>query len=173
MDAFRSKKQRLREDLQRSRSRISISFDLWTSPNPYAILGVVAMWIDTAGKRQTTVLDVENTKRIADMKRRIDSLEGEKRANSVVQVLCEQRTQIERSQVVQDELMADMKKARRNAFYWQAQLQVVTATTDALAQDNARLRGQSLGDMHVMLEALGRNKQLLFIHILETVFLLE
>ena len=45
-----SKKQRFREDLQRSRSRISISFDLWTSSNPYAILGVVAMWIDTVGK---------------------------------------------------------------------------------------------------------------------------
>ena len=58
IEAFRSKKQRLREDLQRSRSRISISFDLWTSPNPYAILGVVAMWIDTAGKRQTTVLGI-------------------------------------------------------------------------------------------------------------------
>ncbi|RKK51753.1 hypothetical protein BFJ69_g17925 [Fusarium oxysporum] len=58
MDAFLSKKQRLREDLQRSRSRISISFDLWTSPNPYAILGVIAMWIDTTGKRRTTVLGI-------------------------------------------------------------------------------------------------------------------
>ncbi|RFN45157.1 putative ac transposase [Fusarium flagelliforme] len=58
MDAFLSKKQRLREDLQRSRSRISISFDLWTSPNPYAILGVIAMWIDTTGKRRTTVLSI-------------------------------------------------------------------------------------------------------------------
>ncbi|KAL9563891.1 hypothetical protein ACKAV7_011926 [Fusarium commune] len=58
MDAFLSKKQRLKEDLQRSRSRISISFDLWTSPNPYAILGVIAMWIDTTGKRRTTVLGI-------------------------------------------------------------------------------------------------------------------
>ncbi|KAG7425131.1 putative AC transposase [Fusarium oxysporum f. sp. raphani] len=58
MDAFLSKKQRLREDLQRSRSRISISFDLWTSPNPYPILGVIAMWIDTTGKRRTTVLGI-------------------------------------------------------------------------------------------------------------------
>ncbi|XP_044723961.1 restless-like transposase [Hirsutella rhossiliensis] len=56
MDAFLSKKQQLKEDLQRSRSRISISFDLWTSPNPYAILGVVAMWIDATGKRRSTVL---------------------------------------------------------------------------------------------------------------------
>jgi hypothetical protein len=41
MNAFISKKQQLKEDLHHSRSRISISFDLWTSPNPYAILGVV------------------------------------------------------------------------------------------------------------------------------------
>ncbi|KAL9572045.1 hypothetical protein ACKAV7_003762 [Fusarium commune] len=58
IDAFLSKKQRLREDLQRSRSRISISFDLWTSPNPYAILGVIAIWINTTGKRRTTVLGI-------------------------------------------------------------------------------------------------------------------
>ncbi|KHO10917.1 Extracellular membrane protein, CFEM domain protein [Metarhizium robertsii ARSEF 23] len=56
MTAFMSKKEQLREDLQHSKSRISISFDLWTSPNPYAILGVVAMWIDAAGKRRSTVL---------------------------------------------------------------------------------------------------------------------
>ena len=56
MNAFISKKQQLREDLYHSRSRISISFDLWTSPNPYAILGVVAMWIDATGKRRVTVL---------------------------------------------------------------------------------------------------------------------
>lgn len=56
MNAFTSKKQQLREDLHHSQSRISISFDLWTSPNPYAILGVVAMWIDATGKRRVTVL---------------------------------------------------------------------------------------------------------------------
>ncbi|KAF7444167.1 Dimer-Tnp-hAT domain containing protein [Pyrenophora tritici-repentis] len=42
--------------LHHSRSRISISFDLWTSPNPYAILGVVAMWINTTGMRRVTAL---------------------------------------------------------------------------------------------------------------------
>ncbi|KAF7573256.1 Dimer-Tnp-hAT domain containing protein [Pyrenophora tritici-repentis] len=56
INAFISKKQQLREDLHHSRSRISISFDLWTSPNPYAILGVVAMWINTTGMRRVTAL---------------------------------------------------------------------------------------------------------------------
>jgi hypothetical protein len=58
MNTFISKKQQLREDLRLSRSRISISFDLWTSPNPYAILGVIAMWIDATGKRRATVLGI-------------------------------------------------------------------------------------------------------------------
>jgi hypothetical protein len=56
LTAFTSKKQQLMEDLHQARSRVSISFDLWTSPNPYAILGVVAMWIDATGKRRSTVL---------------------------------------------------------------------------------------------------------------------
>src|SRR5439155_3333827 len=51
MNAFLSKKQQLKEDLQHSSSRISISFNLWTSPNPYTILGIVTMWIDATGKQ--------------------------------------------------------------------------------------------------------------------------
>ena len=58
MNTFISKKQQLREDLRLSRSRISISFDLWTSPKPYAILGVIAMWIDATGQRRATVLGI-------------------------------------------------------------------------------------------------------------------
>jgi hypothetical protein len=58
MNTFISKKQQLREDLRHSRSRISISFDLWTSPNPYAILGVITMWIDATGQRRATVLGI-------------------------------------------------------------------------------------------------------------------
>ncbi|KJZ70187.1 hypothetical protein HIM_10410 [Hirsutella minnesotensis 3608] len=37
MNAFESKKEQLREELHQARSRVSISFDLWTSPSPYAI----------------------------------------------------------------------------------------------------------------------------------------
>ena len=58
MSAFLSKKEQLKNDIQHSRSRISISFDLWTSPNPYSILGVVAMWIDNTGRRRSTVLGI-------------------------------------------------------------------------------------------------------------------
>jgi hypothetical protein len=58
MNAFISKKEQLKENLRLSRSRISISFYLWTSPNPYAVLEVVAMWIDSSGVRRSTVLGV-------------------------------------------------------------------------------------------------------------------
>ncbi|KAG9385555.1 polyprotein [Pyrenophora tritici-repentis] len=47
---------KVQEHLSQFDVRISISFDLWTSPNPYAILGVVAMWIDTTGMRRVTAL---------------------------------------------------------------------------------------------------------------------
>ena len=80
MTAFMSKKQQLREDLQRSRSRVSISFDLWTSPNPYAILGVVAMWIDASGKRRSTVLG---------MRRIYGEHSGENIGSIVIEVLRE------------------------------------------------------------------------------------
>lgn len=56
MNDFVAKKRQLKEDLCHSRSRISVSFDLWTSPNSSAILGVVGMWIDATGKRRLTVL---------------------------------------------------------------------------------------------------------------------
>ena len=56
MDAFEQKKDKLRQDLHNARSNISLSFDLWTSPNCLAILGIVAHFIDKDGKRRNTVL---------------------------------------------------------------------------------------------------------------------
>lgn len=55
-DAFDAGKERLHLDMEGARSDISISFDLWTSPNYRAILGCVAHFIDKKGKRRTAVL---------------------------------------------------------------------------------------------------------------------
>jgi len=55
-DAFESRKERLRQDMREAHSNISLSFDLWTSPNCLAILGVVAHFIDKTGQRRTSVL---------------------------------------------------------------------------------------------------------------------
>jgi hypothetical protein len=55
-DAFEAKRETLRQDMRDAHSNISISFDLWTSPNYLAILGVVAHFIDKFGKRRIAVL---------------------------------------------------------------------------------------------------------------------
>jgi len=55
-EAFDARKERLRLDMEEAHSNVSISFDLWTSPNYLAILGCVAHFIDKKGKRRTAVL---------------------------------------------------------------------------------------------------------------------
>ena len=56
MNMFEVRKERLRQDMLDSRSSISLSFDLWTSPNYLAVLGVAAHFIDKSGLRRTAVL---------------------------------------------------------------------------------------------------------------------
>jgi hypothetical protein len=56
MDAFETRKNRLQDDLRHSRSRISISFDVWTSPNCLAVIGAVAHFIDKRGRRREALL---------------------------------------------------------------------------------------------------------------------
>jgi hypothetical protein len=55
---FEKRKQRLKKELSRARSSIHISFDLWTSPNCYAIIALVAYYIDEKGCRQTKLLAI-------------------------------------------------------------------------------------------------------------------
>jgi hypothetical protein len=49
---YQQEKTQLRRELRAARSNIHISFDLWTSPNTYAIMAIVAHYIDSNGKRQ-------------------------------------------------------------------------------------------------------------------------
>lgn len=56
MDAFAKRKQRLIADIGRSQSRVHFSFDLWTSPNHLALMGVVGHYIDHNGGMQTVSL---------------------------------------------------------------------------------------------------------------------
>ncbi|KJZ71689.1 hypothetical protein HIM_08927 [Hirsutella minnesotensis 3608] len=56
LEAFEARKERLRQEMQVAHSNISISFDIWTSPNYQAILGCVAHFINRSGKRRTAVL---------------------------------------------------------------------------------------------------------------------
>lgn len=56
IEAFEARKEKLRQELQAARNNISISFDLWTSPNYQATLGCVAHFVNRSGKRRTAVL---------------------------------------------------------------------------------------------------------------------
>jgi hypothetical protein len=60
MDNFIRKKDRIRATLQAARSRIHISFDLWTSPNHHAVLGIIAHFLgeDLTTKRAMLGLKV-------------------------------------------------------------------------------------------------------------------
>jgi hypothetical protein len=56
IEAWQEKKQQLKEELRLAHSAISISFDLWTSPNGHAVLGVCGHFISAAGERRNVVL---------------------------------------------------------------------------------------------------------------------
>jgi hypothetical protein len=49
----------VRTSLARSRSRIVLSFDAWSSPNHYSVLGVVGYWIDTDRQLRTGLLAIK------------------------------------------------------------------------------------------------------------------
>ena len=49
-EAFKMRKEKLKQNMQEAHSNTSISFDLWTSPNYLAILGVIGHFIDKDGK---------------------------------------------------------------------------------------------------------------------------
>ena len=59
-DTFLTRKEILKKDLNEARSRISVSFDVWTSPSCICIVGLVAHFINKTGKRQSTVLGLCN-----------------------------------------------------------------------------------------------------------------
>lgn len=51
--AFEARRIKLKASLSRSESMIHFSFDLWTSPNHLALLGIVAHYIDEYGQNQS------------------------------------------------------------------------------------------------------------------------
>lgn len=53
---FEQRKRKMRHELRAARSNIHISFDLWTSPNCYAIMAIVAHYIDSSGARKANLI---------------------------------------------------------------------------------------------------------------------
>jgi hypothetical protein len=56
VEEFEQQAKKLRHELRAARSNIHISFDLWTSPNCYAIMAVIAHYIDSNGARQAKLI---------------------------------------------------------------------------------------------------------------------
>jgi hypothetical protein len=52
----------IKKKLARARSRIHISFDLWTSPNHRAFVGIVAHWLDEDLKKQDVLIGLRRVR---------------------------------------------------------------------------------------------------------------
>lgn len=57
--AFKTKKEVIRRELETAFSTIHLSFDLWTSPNRYAFMAVVAHFINKSGLQQSRLLALQ------------------------------------------------------------------------------------------------------------------
>ena len=51
--AFQNRRGQLKGELQKAQSLVHFSFDLWTSPNHLALLGIVAHFVDEFGQNQS------------------------------------------------------------------------------------------------------------------------
>jgi hypothetical protein len=61
MDAYEIMRQEIKKDLYNNRlSKIHISFDLWISPNSYALMAVVAYYVDKSFQNVTRLIVLRN-----------------------------------------------------------------------------------------------------------------
>jgi hypothetical protein len=51
--AYEQRKVKVKDILARSKSKIHFSFDLWTSPNHLALIGIIAHFVDDHGRNQS------------------------------------------------------------------------------------------------------------------------
>lgn len=56
MKMFQQNKTQIQNEIEQSLSSVHISFDLWTSPNRHALLGVAGYWITKEGQRKGVLL---------------------------------------------------------------------------------------------------------------------
>ncbi|KNB04833.1 hypothetical protein FOXG_19422 [Fusarium oxysporum f. sp. lycopersici 4287] len=55
-DMYKTKKDRVKQELSDALSKIHLRFDLWTSPNRHAVMAVMAHFLDRQGKHQSRLL---------------------------------------------------------------------------------------------------------------------
>jgi hypothetical protein len=56
MSTYHERIRDVKEALSKARSRINLSFDVWSSPNHLSLLGIVAYWIDEKCELKTALL---------------------------------------------------------------------------------------------------------------------
>jgi hypothetical protein len=78
MEEFSRRKRLLRREFRKARSNIHLSFDLWSSPNCMAVIAINAHWIDSTGRRRTTLLALKEI---------IGSHSGEAQAAVILRVI--------------------------------------------------------------------------------------
>jgi hypothetical protein len=61
-DAYLKAQQQIIQHLGNSKSRVHISFDLWTSPNSYAILGIMAHYVNQDLRNESALLGFKRVK---------------------------------------------------------------------------------------------------------------
>ena len=102
-----------------------------------------------------------------DLQRKVKSLQNE--GSNLEQVISEQNVTISALRDSECELAAEADKERRIAAQRQKELWKKMDENEALCKANAKLNGYSFGSAHIILEQLGRNKGVLFVHILKGV----
>ena len=56
MQVFNERREKIKQEMREAYSRIYISFDLWSSPNHKAIIGVIAHYITASGRRRNIAI---------------------------------------------------------------------------------------------------------------------
>jgi hypothetical protein len=79
-DIYLSKKDMISQDLRDAITKIHLGFDLWTSPNRYAIMAVTSHFLDRKGRHQT---------RLLALRRQLGSHSGNNLAVTLLQVVKE------------------------------------------------------------------------------------
>ncbi|KAK4074631.1 hypothetical protein Purlil1_12926 [Purpureocillium lilacinum] len=79
-EVYKSKSSLVRQELRDALTKIHLSFDLWTSPNRYAVMAVTAHFLDRQGHHQV---------RLLALRRQLGSHSGENLAATLLEVVNE------------------------------------------------------------------------------------
>lgn len=80
LEEYEEQKQRVKGDLLKSLSHVSLSFDIWTASNWFSIISICVYWISSEGKRE---------RRLLAYRRLIGGYSSENQAEAILAVITE------------------------------------------------------------------------------------